>query len=149
MDRRNAMAVMSRRSLINTSIGLAATATLARPYIANAQAKTATVWWIQGFAHEEDISFKKLVEDYQKASGNKIDYSIVPYAPMRQKVVSAITSGTVPDLIRNTPTETNALYSWDDKLVDVSDVIETQKNNYTEAALASSYSYNSVKKERS
>ena len=46
MDRRNAMAVMSRRSLINTSIGLAATAALARPYIANAQAKTATVWWI-------------------------------------------------------------------------------------------------------
>ena len=55
------MAVMSRRSLINTSIGLAATATLARPYIANAQAKTATVWWIQGFAQEEDIAFKKLV----------------------------------------------------------------------------------------
>ena len=44
MDRRNAMIAMSRRSLISTSIGLAATATLVRPYIANAQAKTATVW---------------------------------------------------------------------------------------------------------
>ena len=121
-------------------------ATLARPYIANAQAKTATVWWIQGFAHEEDIAFKKIVEDYQKASGNKIDYSIIPYAPMRQKIVSAITSGVVPDLFQNSPTEVNALYAWDDKLVDVSDVIETQKKDYTEAALASAYSYNNVEK---
>src|SRR4051812_22479355 len=149
MDRRNAMAVISRRSLINTSIGLAATATLARPYIANAQAKTATVWWIQGFAHEEDISFKKLVEDYQKASGNKIDYSIIPYAPMRQKIVSAITSGVVPDLFQNSPQEVHALYAWDDKLVDVSDVIETQKKDYTEAALATAYTYNNEKKTRS
>jgi len=139
---------MTRRSLINSSIGLAAGATLARPYIANAQAKTATVWQIQGFAHEEDIAFKKVVEDYQKASSNKIDLTIIPYAPMRQKIVSAITSGAVPDLIRNSPTETNALYSWDDKLLDVSDVIETQKNNYSEAALASAYSYNNEKKTR-
>ncbi|MGE0258973.1 MAG: ABC transporter substrate-binding protein [Alphaproteobacteria bacterium] len=142
------MAGMSRRSLLNGSLGLAATATLARPYIANAQAKTANAWWIQGFAHEEDIAFKKLVEDYQKGSGNKLEYTIIPYAPMRQKIVSAMTSGAVPDLFQNSPTEINALYGWDDKLVDVSDVIETQKKNFTEAALASAYSYNNVKKER-
>ena len=142
------MAAMSRRSLINTSIGLAATATLARPYIANAQAKTATVWWVQGFAIEEDIAFKKLVEDYQKASGNKLDYTIIPFAPMRQKIVSAITSGAVPDLFQNNPTEISALYAWDDKLVDVSDVIDTQRNQFTPASLAAAYSYNNVKKER-
>src|SRR4051812_42952114 len=143
------MAGMTRRSLINSSIGLAAGATLARPYIANAQAKTAVAWWIQGFAQEEDIAFKKLVDDYQKSSGNKIDYSIIPYAPMRQKIVSAITSGAVPDIFQNSPQEINALYSWDDKLVDVSDVIETQKKNYTEAALATAYSFNNEKKARS
>src|SRR3954449_4519099 len=143
------MAVMSRRSLINTSIGLAATATLARPYIANAQAKTATAWWIQGFAQEEDIAFKKLVEGYQKASGNKIDYSIMPFAPMRQKIVSAITSGVVPDLYQSTPTELIALHAWDGKLVDVTDVIETQREEYTETALLSANCYNSVEKRRS
>src|SRR4051794_37423813 len=147
--RKNAMAGMTRRSLINSSIGLAAGATLARPYIANAQAKTATIWWIQGFAHEEDLASKKVFEDYQKASGNKLDYSIIPYAPMRQKIVSAITSGSVPDIFQNSPQEVNALYAWDDKLVDISDVIETQKNNYTEAALATAYAYNNVTKKRS
>ena len=53
-----------------------------------------------------------------------------------------------PTFSRIARTEINALYAWDDKLVDVSDVIETQKKNYTDAALASAYSYNNVKKER-
>ncbi len=122
------MAGMTRRSLINSSVGLAAAATLARPYIANAQAKTAIVWWIQGFAHEEDIAFKEMVENYQKASGNKIEYSIIPYAPMRQKIVSAMTSGVVPDVFQNSLAEMHALYAWDDKLVDITDVVDTQKN---------------------
>ena len=59
----------------------------------------------QGFAQEEDVAFKKLVADYQKASGNTIDYSIIPYAPGRQKIVSAVTSGVVPDLFQNNPPE--------------------------------------------
>ena len=129
--------------------GAAAAGTLARPYIANAAATTATVWWVQGFAQEEDIAFKKIVADYEKASGNKIDYSIIPYAPLRQKIVSAMTSGDVPDLFQNTPTEIIALYAWDDKLVDVTDVVETQKEQYTETALLTAYCYNSVTKKRS
>ena len=119
---------------------------LARPYIANAAATTATVWWVQGFAQEEDIAFKKIVADYEKASGNTIDYSIVPYAPMRQKIVSAVTSGEVPDLFQNTPGEIIALWAWDDKLVDVSDVVETQKEEFTETALLTAYCYNNVEK---
>jgi hypothetical protein len=42
--RKTAMISMSRRSVIRGSLGLAATGTLARPYIANAQAKTAVFW---------------------------------------------------------------------------------------------------------
>jgi hypothetical protein len=99
------MTILSRRSVLRTSLAAAAAGTLARPYLANAAAATATVWWIQGFAEEEDISFKKIVADYEKASGNTIDYAIAPYAPMRQKIVSAMTSGVVPDLFQNTPVE--------------------------------------------
>ena len=94
------MGRLTRRSVLRGSAGLVAATGLARPYVANAQAKTATVWWIQGFAQEEDVAFKKIVADYEKASGNKIDYSIIPYAPMRQKIVSAITSGAVPTCSR-------------------------------------------------
>src|SRR3981189_2907711 len=109
------MTILTRRSVLRTSLALGAAGILARPYIANAQAKTATVWWVQGFAEEEDIAFKKVVADYQKASGNTIDHTITPYAPLRQKIVSAITSGVVPDLFQNNPYEILALYAWNDQ----------------------------------
>ena len=143
------MEKLSRRSVLRNSLGVVASGALARPYIANAQAKTATLWWVQGFAEEEDMAFKKIVADYEKASGNTIEYSIIPYAPMRQKIVSAVTSGAVPDLFQNTPGEIIALWAWDDKFVDVSDVIAAQKEDFTETALLTAYCYNNVKKQRS
>jgi multiple sugar transport system substrate-binding protein len=143
------MGNMSRRSVLRSSVGFAAGAALARPFIANAAATTATVWWTQGFAQEEDLAFKKIVGDYQKASSNTIDYSIVPYAPLRQKIISAVTSGEVPDLFQNNPAEIIALLAWDDKLLDVSDIVDTQREEYTETALLSAYCYNSVTKKRS
>jgi len=143
------MTSLSRRSVLRSSLALTAAGALTRPYIANAAATTAEVWWAQGFAQEEDVSFKKVVADYQKASGNTIDYSIIPFAPERQKIVSAVTSGVVPDLFQNNPFESVALFAWDDKLVDVSDVVATQKEEYTEAALLSASCYNRVEKRRS
>ncbi len=142
------MGTMSRRSVLRATAGLAAAGTLARPYIANAAATTASVWWVQGFVQEEDVAFRQMVAQYQKDSGNTIDYSIIPYAPMRQKIVSAVTSGLVPDLFQNTPTELIALYAWEDRLLSVADVIETQKTEYTETALLSAFCYNNAQKRR-
>jgi len=143
------MAGLNRRSILRGSLGLAAAGRLARPFIANAAAKTATAWWVQGFIPEEDAAFRKLVADYEKASGNTIDYSIVPFAPLRQKIVSAMTSGVVPDIVPATPGEIIALHAWVDKLVDVTDVVETQKSQFLETALLNTYCYNNVTKKRS
>jgi multiple sugar transport system substrate-binding protein len=142
------MSSMTRRSLLRRSVSLLAGASLARPYIANAAAKTAVVWWAQGFAQQEDIGFRQIVEGYQKASGNVIDYSIIPYAPLRQKIVSALTSEEVPDVFQNTPVEALALEAWKDQLVDLTDVVETQRSQYTDAALKFAYTYNGVEKRR-
>src|SRR5207237_6295344 len=97
---------------------------------------------------EEDVGFKKVIADYAKASGNTIELSIVPFAPLRQKIVAAVQSGVVPDMFYATPGEIIALYAWDDKLVDVSDVIQSQKEEFTETALLSTYCYNSIDKKR-
>ena len=116
---------MSRRSVIRGSLGLAATGALARPYIANAAAATATVWQVQGFVPEEDAAFRKTVADYEKATGNKIDLSVMPFQALNQKAISAITSGEVPDLIfHDAPQTILPQNAWNDKLVDVSDVVE-------------------------
>lgn len=68
------MRAVSRRSFIHRSLGLAAAGAVARPYVANSAAATATVSWTQGFAQEEDVAFKKIVADYEKASGNRGPY---------------------------------------------------------------------------
>src|SRR6516165_4390988 len=39
--------------------------------------------------------------------------------------------------------------SWDDKLLDVTDVIDTQREEFTEAALLTAHCYNNVAKKRS
>jgi multiple sugar transport system substrate-binding protein len=142
---------ISRRSVLRGSVTLAAASTLGRPFIANAAAKTAAVWWTQGFVREEDDAFKSMVADYEKASGNAIDLSIVPFGPMTQKIVSALTSGDVPDVMQNF----NAAFTivpqnaWNDRLVDLTDVVETQKSQFHPTALRSAQYYNNVAKKRS
>jgi len=139
---------LTRRSLLRASAGLAAAGAIARPYIGNAAAITATVWWTQGFAQEEDIAFKQMVADYEKASGNRIEYTILPFAALRQKEIAAVTSGVVPDIINAGDYFFAVLGSWNDQLEDLSDVIETQKSLFTPTALGSANAYNNVTKKR-
>jgi hypothetical protein len=79
------MTNLTGRAVLRGSVGLAAGSALVHPYISNAAATTAEVWWNQGFVPEEDAAFRAMVAEYEKASGNKIDQSLVPFAPMRQK----------------------------------------------------------------
>src|SRR4030095_7896971 len=137
-----------RRSLLQGSLGLAAANTLAQPYIANAQAKTMTMWFAQGFVEDEDVALRKAVAEYEKASGNKVELSIIPFAPMRQKLVSAITSGVVPDLTHTNPGESLPWYGWQDKWIEPEDVDETQKAKFSETALSAARAYNDATKKR-
>ncbi len=144
------MSKLSRRSVLRGSRALAAAGILGRPFIANAAATTATVWWPQGFVREEDVGFRAVVAEYEKASGNKIDYTLVPFAPLMQKIVGALTIGDVPDVMNhdtafNTVIPQNA---WNDRLVDLTDVVETQKSQYHPTAILASQYYNNVTKRR-
>jgi multiple sugar transport system substrate-binding protein len=135
--------------VLRSSLGIAAAGTLARPYIANAAATTAELWWAQGFVQEEDVAIKKIGADYGKAGGNAIELTIIPFAPLRQKIVSAVTSGVVPDMFVNQPNEIVSFYAWDDKLLEVTDVIATQREEFTETALTNMNCYNNATKKRS
>jgi len=132
-------------------MGLAAAGTLARPFIANAQAKTATVWWQQGFVPEEDESLRNTVAGYEKASGNKIDLSIIPFGPLMQKEVAALTSGDVPDVQSHDAGSQNLVpqNAWNDKLVDLTDIVEPMKSQLHPTAYLAAQYYNSAAKKRS
>ena len=143
------MSRMSRRGVLRGSFGAMAAGTLARPFIAKAAAKTATVWWTQGFIPEEDASFRQMVAEYEKASGNKIDHSLIPFAPLTQKIIAALTSGDVPDVISTDNAPIVPQFAWNDKLVDLTEVVETQKAHYHPTAYLAAQYYNSVTKKRS
>src|SRR5260370_38623873 len=93
---RQAMSKLGRRVVLRGSVGLAAAGTFASPYIARAQAKTASVLWVQGFVKEEDEAFQNLVAAYEKARGNKIEFSLIPFTPAMQSSVAGLTSGDTP-----------------------------------------------------
>ncbi len=145
------MSKLSRRSVLRGSIGLTAAGTLARPFIANAAATTVSVWWPQGFIREEDVGFRAVIAGYEKASGNKVDLTLIPFAPLMQKIVGALTIGDVPDVM-NHDTAANTVIpqnAWNDRLVDLTDVVETQKSQYHPTAILASQYYNNVTKKRS
>jgi maltose-binding protein MalE len=142
-------AVIVEARALNSAVASDPAATDHRPrqdHLRRAQLSRA----VQGFAQEEDVAFKKLLADYQKASGNKIEDSIIPFAPMRQKAVSAITSGVVPDVMELADFSFLPLNAWADKLVDVSDIVEPLKSQYIDTALRATYyyTYNNVTKKR-
>jgi multiple sugar transport system substrate-binding protein len=142
------MEKLTRRSVLRASLAAAAASSLARPYIANAQAKTASLWLAQGFVPEEDVAIKQLAADYAKQSGNQIDVSIVPFAPLRDKEVSAVTSGVVPDMMETADFSFGALQAWAGRLEDVSDIVETQKAQYSQVALVQNNFFDNVAKRR-
>jgi multiple sugar transport system substrate-binding protein len=130
-------------------MGLMAAGVLSRAHIASAEAMTAIVWRDQGFVPEEDAAFRATAADYEKSSGNKIDLSILPFMALNQKVISALTSGEVPDLIFHiAPSTILPQNAWNDKLVDVSDIVEAHKSELSSTALLSSSYYNNVTKRR-
>jgi multiple sugar transport system substrate-binding protein len=60
-----------------------------------------------------------------------------------------VTSGVVPDIIRVGDYFFAVTSAWNDQLVDLSDVIETQKSLFTPTALSIVYTYNNASKKRS
>ncbi len=143
------MAHLTRRSVLRGSVALGTARLLAVPHVARAAATTATMWFSQGFVQDEDVSLRKAVTEYEKASGNKIELSIIPFAPHRQKIISAITSGVVPDIMMSDPNEILQIYAWQDRWVDVTDVVESQKAQFSDTALQAAQAYNNVAKKSS
>ena len=145
------MAEFGRRALLGGTAGLAASTVLARPYIARAQDKTLTVWWNQGFYPAEDQAFHDMVTDWEKQSGYKMNLSMIEGNALDQKVISATTTGQVPDLIYSDhgSAQTMPQAAWDGKLIDLSDVVATQKDQFSDTALKSAQYFDNTIKKRS
>jgi len=116
-----------------------------------ASAEEITVWWNKGFFQAEDTAIKDVIEAWQKKTGNTVNLSFYSTGDIPAKVVSAITTGQVPDIAYADTADFSIApqQAWNDKLEDVSDVIEPIKDKYTKTALLSAELYNDAKKKRS
>ncbi|HTZ77675.1 MAG TPA: ABC transporter substrate-binding protein [Stellaceae bacterium] len=128
---------------------LVGTALLSTP--ANAAGQTVTVWWNQGFYPAEDQAMKDVIAAWEKQTGNKVDLTFYNGSDLPAKIVSAITTGEVPDLcyVDNGDFLLLGQNAWNDKIVDVSDVVDTQKSQYSQTAVTAARLYDNVTKKRS
>lgn len=140
---------IDRRSVLKASAGFLAASALARPAVAKGQ--TLTVWWNQGFYPAEDQAFRTLISNWEKASGNTVNLTLLPGQALNEKIISALTSGEVPDLMYadNAPAQIIPQNAWHDKLMDVSDIVGTQQKELSDTAVQSSKFYNDTEKKRS
>ena len=89
------MRVARRNMLIGSMVLMTAAPLLAKPALAKGQ--TITIWWNQGFYPEEDQAFRDLIAAWEKSSGNTVNLSLITGQALNEKIVSALTSGDVPD----------------------------------------------------
>jgi multiple sugar transport system substrate-binding protein len=91
-----------------------------------------------------------MVAEYEKQSGNRIDYSLIPTGPLMQKIVSSLTSGDVPDVMSHDTADATVIpqNAWKNNLVDLSDIVEPLKSQLHPTAYLASHFYNSATKQR-
>src|SRR5262245_65646977 len=136
------MTHLSRRRAIAGLGALAAQAAVrSRPAQA---ADPLTVWWTQGFYEAENKAVIDNLAAWEKASGTKVNLTIMNGADLITKLVAAMQVGDVPDLVHSVTGDRFLVprASWDDQLVDVTDVIESQKSEFHPTAMLGSQFYN-------
>jgi len=134
---------------IAAALAMGALSALPRP--ADAAGQTVVVWWNQGFYQAEDQAMKDAVAAWEKNTGNKVELTLTNGSDLPAKAVAAITTGDVPDVIYADNGDFLLIpqNAWNDKLVDVSDVVDSQKGEYSPTALLAGRYYDNVTHKRS
>lgn len=109
------------------------------------------IWWEQGLNHDEDEAIRTIINNWQQATGNKVNLSFFSNSELTAKAERAIEAGNNPDIIMN-PKAERILYprlAWQGKLADVSEVIQPIKNIYDPDILQAISYYNQQENKRS
>ena len=109
------------------------------------------VWWDKGFNPEEDEALRQLVSNWENKTGKKINLVFYSTDSFGEKIRRSIRAGNPPDVIMSFKAERSPNYrlAWENKLVDVSDVVNSVKNLYPKAILETVKFYNNVEEKRS
>ncbi len=112
---------------------------------------TLNIWWDKGFNPEEDEALRQLVHNWEKKTGKKINLFFYTTDSLGEKIRRSLKAGNPPDIVMSFKAERspNSRLAWDNKLVDVSDIINPVKKLYPKAVLQTVNFYNKVENKRS
>lgn len=110
-----------------------------------------TVFWVKGFYKAEDDALFAAIKKFEaKHPKIKVELSQYPVQDMIPKTVSALDSGTPPDVAYADvyDFQVTAKWAFDGKLEDISSVIDPLRGKFEAAALATTFLYNDQTKSR-
>ena len=131
-------------------VGAIAATALAFAGHAAAQEKL-TVWWVKGFYKAEDDALFAAIKKFEaKHPKIKIELSQYPVQDMIPKTVSALDSGSPPDVAYADvyDFQVTAKWAYDGKLEDISSVIAPIQGKFEPAALSTTFLYNNATQSR-
>src|SRR5437762_5576355 len=138
-----------RRALVG--VGAAVTAgTGLMPRRARAAGEL-TVGWSKGFYKAENDAVITWMAEWEKRNNTKVNLTIMNGPDLITKLIAGMQVGDVPDVV-HTVTGDRFLVpraAWNDQLEDVSEVVDSQKAEFTETALISARLYNAKQKKSS
>lgn len=110
-----------------------------------------TVWWVKGFYKAEDDALFAAIKKFEdKNKGIKIELSQYPIQDMIPKTVSALDSGSPPDVAYADvyDFQVTAKWAYDGKLEDVSSIIDPIRAKFEPSALSTTFLYNNKTQSR-
>jgi multiple sugar transport system substrate-binding protein len=118
--------------------------------LAAAQEKL-TVWWVKGFYKAEDDALFAAIKKFEDKHKNvKIELSQYPVQDMIPKTVSALDSGSPPDVAYADVYDFQVTGKWafDGKLEDISSVISPMVNRFAPNTVETTFLYNDQTKSK-
>lgn len=137
-----------KRRMVLAAAGIAFGMMAAAPAIAQ---ETLTVWWVKGFYKSEDDALFNVIKKFEaKHKGVKVELSQYPIQDMIPKTVAALDSGSPPDVAYADVYDFQVTGKWayDDKLEDISSVINPIVSHFEPTALSTTFLYDSKAKKR-
>jgi multiple sugar transport system substrate-binding protein len=140
---------MLRKTWITAAL-LGAGLVASGPTMAQAQEKL-TVWWVKGYYKAEDAALFEAIKKFEAKYKNiKVELSQYPIQDTIPKTVSALDSGSPPDVAYSDvyDFQVTAKWAFDGKLEDLSKVIDPIRSKFEPAALSTTFLFNNVTQSR-
>jgi len=103
-----------------------------------------TIWWTKGIYRAEDEALAAAIRKFEATSGVKVDLTFASSTGVMTKTEAALAAGTPPDLAYANAfdLETAALWAFEGRLDDLTDVIVPFKDRFAPNALEAAYLLN-------